>query len=135
MTTTIQFILLFSLIAFSLLSTTANAQQLRDAFRIVHQSVVIVKTKSVAIAPVAVQSLAMIDGLGSGVLISDDGKILTAAHVVQTADVAYVQFADDQEIRARVIGSDVRSDVALLQLEQIPQGVTPVKLGDSDALE
>ena len=137
MTTKYQFVLLLNLIAFSLLSTSANAQQLRDTFRRVHQSVVVVKTKtkSVEIAPAAGPSLAMIDGLGSGVLISDDGKILTAAHVVQTADVAYVQFADDQEIRARVIGSDIQSDVALLQLEQMPKGVAPAKLGDSDKME
>jgi len=135
MTTKYQFTLLLNLIAFLLLSTTANAQQLRDAFRKVHQSVVIVKTKSVEIAPVAGQSLAMIDGLGSGVLISDDGKILTAAHVVQTADVAYVQFDDDEVISARVIGSDIRSDVALLQLEHVPKGVVPAKLGDSDKME
>jgi S1-C subfamily serine protease len=69
--------------------------------------------------------------LGSGVLISNDGKILTAAHVVQTADVAIVEFADGQAIIAHVIGSDVQSDVALLQLEQMPNGVTPAPLGDS----
>ena len=135
MKTKYQFILLLNLIAFLLLPTTDNAQQLRDVFRKVHQSVVIVKTKSVGIAPAGDQSLAMIDGLGSGVLISEDGKVLTAAHVVQTADVAYVQFDDEQEIRARVIGSDIRSDVALLQLERVPKGVAPVKLGDSDKVE
>lgn len=135
MTTKYPSVLLLNLIAFSLVPTTVNAQQLRDTFRKVHQSVVVVKTKSVEIAPASGQTMAMIDGLGSGVLISDDGKILTAAHVVQTADVAYVQFADDQEIRARVIGSDIRSDVALLQLERIPKGVSPAKLGDSDKME
>ena len=135
MTTKHQFILLLNLVTLSFISTTANAQQLRDAFRRVHESVVIVKTKQVEIAPSPNQSLAMIDGLGSGVLISDDGKILTAAHVVQTADVAYVQFVDGQEIRAHVIGSDIRSDLALLQLEQVPKGVAPARLGDSDKME
>jgi S1-C subfamily serine protease len=79
--------------------------------------------------------MAIIDGLGSRVLISNDGKILTAAHVVQTADVASVEFSDGQEISARVIGSDVQSDVALLQLKEMPKGVTPATLGDSDKVE
>jgi S1-C subfamily serine protease len=79
--------------------------------------------------------MSAIDGLGSGVLISDDGKVLTAAHVVQTADAALVEFPDGQEIMARVISSDVRSDVALLQLQHPPKGVVPATLGDSDKVE
>jgi serine protease Do len=69
------------------------------------------------------------------VLISNDGKVLTAAHVVQTADVACVEFSDGQVITARVIGSDIQSDVALLQLKEMPKGVTPATLGDSDKME
>ena len=68
-------------------------------------------------------------------LISADGKILTAAHMVQTADVASVEFPDGQEITARVIGSDVRSDVALLQLKRVPMGIAPATLGDSSKVE
>ena len=124
---------MLSLLTFCAITT--NAQQLRDAFRQVNQSVVIVRTKRVEVAPSADEPMTIIDGLGSGVLISNDGKILTAAHVVQTADVASVEFADGQEIIARVIGSDVQSDVALLQLKEMPRGVTPATLGDSDKME
>lgn len=129
------FIFVLSLLTFSTLSVTTNAQQLRDAFRKVSHSVVIVKTKRVEVAPSADVPLAIIEGLGSGVLISNDGKVLTAAHVVQTADVAKVQFPDGQEIIARVIGSDVQSDLALLQLKEMPKGITPATLGDSDKVE
>ena len=129
------FAFILSLLSFSLISITANAQELRDAFRKVSQSVVIVRTKRVEISPSPNEPMAVVDGLGSGVLISNDGKILTAAHVVQTADVAVVEFADGQAIIAHVIGSDVQSDVALLQLEQMPNGVTPAPLGDSDKVE
>lgn len=129
------FIFVLSLLTFSTLSVTTNAQQLRDAFRKVSHSVVIVKTKRVEVAPSADVPLAIIEGLGSGVLISNDGKVLTAAHVVQTADVAKVQFPDGQEIIARVIGSDVQSDLALLQLKEMPKGVAPATLGDSDKVE
>ena len=79
--------------------------------------------------------MAIVDGLGSGVLVSNDGKVLTAAHVVETADVACVEFPDGQQISARIIGSDVRSDVALLQLTQMPKGISPAILGDSDKVE
>src|SRR4029077_1464149 len=119
------FAFVLSLLTFSAISITTNAQQLRDAFRKVSQSVVIVRTKRVEAAPSAEEPMSIIDGLGSGVLISNDGKVLTAAHVVQTADVASVEFPDGQEIIARVIGSDVQSDVALLQLKEMPKGVTP----------
>ena len=129
------FAFILSLLSFSLISITANAQELRDAFRKVSQSVVIVRTKRVEISPSPNEPMTLVDGLGSGVLISNDGKILTAAHVVQTADVAVVEFADGQAIIAHVIGSDVQSDVALLQLEQMPNGVTPAPLGDSDKVE
>jgi len=126
---------MLSLLTFCAISITTNAQQLRDAFRQVNQSVVIVRTKRVEVAPSPDEPMAVVDGLGSGVLISNDGKILTAAHVVQTADVASVEFPDGQEIIARVIGSDVQSDVALLQLKEMPKGVTPATLGDSDRVE
>jgi serine protease Do len=129
------FAFMLSLLTFCAISVTTTAQQLRDAFRQVNQSVVIVKTKRVEVAPSVDEPMAIIDGLGSGVLISNDGKVLTAAHVVQTADVASVEFSDGQEISARVIGSDVQSDVALLQLKEMPKGVTPATLGDSDKVE
>ena len=129
------FAFMLTLLTFCAISITTNAQQLRDSFRQVNQSVVIVRTKRVEVAPSADEPMSIVDGLGSGVLISSDGKVLTAAHVVQTADVAMVEFSDGQAITARVIGSDVQSDVALLQLKEVPKGVTPATLGDSDKVE
>ena len=75
------------------------------------------------------------EGLGSGVLISSDGKILTAAHVVQAADKVWVEFSDEEVITAHVIGSDVAADVALLQLDRVPSRIAPAPLGDSDKVE
>jgi len=124
-----------NLLAFSAISITTNAQELRDAFRKVSQSVVVVRTKRVEVAPSADEPMSIVDGLGSGVLISNDGRVLTAAHVVQTADVASVEFANGEQIVARVIGSDVQTDVALLQLKQMPKGIAPAPLGDSDKIE
>jgi serine protease Do len=134
MATRSRLILLLALLIFSGMPATIYGQELREAFRKVHQSVVIVKTKEIDL-PSSKQVISVIDGLGSGVLISADGKILTAAHVVQTADVASVEFPDGQESIARVISSDVRSDVALLQLKRLPSGIAPAMLGDSNKLE
>jgi S1-C subfamily serine protease len=136
MKTRSRFVFGLSLVTVAALSTTtARGQQLRDAFRKVNQSVVTVRTKRVDVAPLPGQVMSVIDGVGSGVLISNDGKVLTAAHVVQTADAALVEFSDGQDSIARVIASDVRSDVALLQLQQPPKGIIPATLGDSDKIE
>jgi S1-C subfamily serine protease len=54
---------------------------------------------------------------------------------VQTADIAAVEFSDGQVIGARVIGSDIESDLALLQLKEMPKGVMPATLGDSDKVD
>jgi len=135
MATRSRLMLLLLFLILSGIRTTIYGQQLREAFRKVHQSVVIVRTKEIDLPSSSKQVISVIDGLGSGVLISADGKILTAAHVVQTADVASVEFPDGQEITARVISSDVRSDVALLQLKRLPSGIIPATLGDSNKVE
>ena len=74
-------------------------------------------------------------GLGSGVIISPDGYILTANHVVSGADELKVTFADDtkKEFTARVIGTDPQTDVAVLKIEAT--GLPAVTLADSDQLE
>src|SRR6267378_7154443 len=135
MATRFRLVLLLSFLALSGIRTTVYGQQLREAFRKVHQSVVTVRTKEIDVSNSSNQVISIIDGLGSVVLISADGKILTAAHMVQTADATSIEFPDGQEITARVIGADVRSDVALLQLKRVPTGIAPATLGDSNKLE
>ena len=70
-------------------------------------------------------------GAGSGVIISDDGYILTCAHVVDGADNVTVQVGDES-YTAAIIGSDSASDVAVLKIEA--EGLTPAVVGDSNAL-
>jgi serine protease Do len=110
----------------------ADAQRLRELFRKVNPSVVVVRTLEKVPAR---EGMVDAPGLGSGVLVSKDGKVLTAAHVVQTSGHVVVEFMDGRLVPARVIGSVVRADVAALQLEQVPSDVAPAKLGDSDRLE
>jgi S1-C subfamily serine protease len=71
-------------------------------------------------------------GLGSGFLISADGQIVTAAHVVQVADEVSVRFVTGDVVRAKIVASDPTADVALIKAESVPAGIEPVVLGDSD---
>lgn len=66
--------------------------------------------------------------LGSGFIISADGYILTNAHVVETADEITVRLTDKREFKAKVIGADKRTDVALIRIEAT--GLPTVRLGD-----
>ena len=111
------------------------AQQMRDSFRRVKASVVVVHTNdpkpTTSSRPGDVED----SGLGSGVLISSDGKILTAAHVVEGEDRLLVEFANNEWVPARVVSASALADVALLQCDRVPKGVAPAKLGDSDKAE
>jgi len=71
--------------------------------------------------------------LGSGFIISADGFILTNAHVVDGADEITVRFTDKREFKAKVIGADKRTDVALIKIEAA--GLPVVKLGDPNKLK
>lgn len=74
-------------------------------------------------------------GIGSGVLIDEQGSIVTNAHVVEGAANITVTLHDGTRLLAELIGSDPQSDVALLHVT-FPQGAhTPAQLGDSDKLE
>ncbi|MFA6902525.1 MAG: DegQ family serine endoprotease [Gallionellaceae bacterium] len=71
--------------------------------------------------------------LGSGFIISPDGYIMSNAHVVSNADEIVVRLTDKREFKARVIGIDQRSDIALLKIDA--SGLPVVTLGDSSKLE
>ena len=71
--------------------------------------------------------------LGSGFIISEDGYIMTNAHVVNSADSINVRLTDKREFKAKVIGADKRTDVALLKIEV--SGLKKVTLGDPNVLK
>ena len=72
------------------------------------------------------------DGLGSGVIVSPDGYILTNNHVVEGADELKVALSDDRELVAKVIGADPKTDVAVIKIDA--QNLPTVTLADSDKL-
>ncbi|NJD24585.1 MAG: DegQ family serine endoprotease [Betaproteobacteria bacterium] len=71
--------------------------------------------------------------LGSGFIISNDGFILTNAHVIDAADEVTVRLTDKREFKAKVIGSDKRTDVALIKIEA--SGLPALKIGDPGQLK
>ncbi|HPX88745.1 MAG TPA: DegQ family serine endoprotease [Methylophilaceae bacterium] len=71
--------------------------------------------------------------LGSGFIISSDGYILTNAHVVSSADEVIVKLSDNREFKAKIIGADKRTDVALVKIEAT--GLPKVTIGDPSKLK
>ncbi|GLC90888.1 peptidase [Cupriavidus sp. TA19] len=69
-------------------------------------------------------------GVGSGFIISQDGYVMTNAHVVADAETIYVTLPDKREFKAKLIGSDKRTDVALLKIEA--NNLPRLPLGDSE---
>ena len=72
-------------------------------------------------------------GVGSGFILSADGFIMTNAHVVEGADKVVVTLPDKREFKARIVGSDKRSDVAVVKIEA--SGLPAVKIGDVSRLK
>jgi serine protease Do len=72
-------------------------------------------------------------GTGSGVIISADGYILTNNHVAGDADQINVKLADGRELKAKVIGKDTETDLAVIKVDA--QNLSFARLGDSDKLE
>ena len=71
-------------------------------------------------------------GSGSGIILTSDGYIVTCKHVVDGAESIKVILNDDKEYDAKLVGSDTRSDLAVLKIDKT--GLTPATLGDSDML-
>ena len=71
--------------------------------------------------------------LGSGFIISQDGYILTNAHVVEAAEEITIKLTDKREFKARVIGTDRRTDIALIKIDA--SGLPAVRFGDASRLK
>ncbi|MEM7247441.1 MAG: trypsin-like peptidase domain-containing protein [Acidobacteriota bacterium] len=123
------------LLACFVLPVGAGAQELSRVFKSVSESVCVIRTTSADIVGWPERKPVAVRGLGSGVLISDDGRVMTASHVVQTADDIEVVFPNGDKYGADVVASEPAADVALLQLRSAPRKATVAELGDSDRVE
>jgi serine protease Do len=108
----------------------AEAQDAEELFRKVSPSVVVIRAKGRSVD--GTRGLVTYTEIGSGVLISADGKVMTAAHVVHDMDEILVEFLGGEMVPARVIASEPAADLSLLRLGRIPSSAQPARLGDSD---
>lgn len=72
-----------------------------------------------------------VEGAGSGFLIDGSGHILTNNHVIEGAQTIEVTLGDQSRYKARLIGTDTRNDIALIQIDPKGRKITPLPLGDS----
>jgi serine protease Do len=74
-------------------------------------------------------------GTGSGVVIDSAGNIITNSHVAEHAAKVTVTFADGREFPAKVVGTDPKTDIAVVRIEHPPAGLVAARLGDSGKIE
>ncbi len=137
MTIRTSFFYMLVLFCFALVPKQASSNELGEIFNKVQPAVVGIKTLSIQNLDLTAQQDKYTDRTeyGAGVLVSADGKIMTSAHIVQTADKIIVEFLDGQQIRAKVISSAPWADVAILELEENPKVNKPAILADSDGAQ
>ena len=106
-----------------------QGETLGDAYRRVSTSVAVIRAKG---QEVTADGIVGFKEIGSGVLISADGKVATAAHVVQQMEDITVEFLGEEPVPARVHASEQWADISILQVSVVPRGATVAKLVDSE---
>lgn len=114
-------------------STDGTSMSVQQIASVVSPSVVAITTEQMSSSQTWFGGYYVQSGAGSGVIISQDGYILTCAHVVNGATSVKVQLnGSDESYDATVVGQDSTSDIAVLKIDAT--GLTPAVIGDSDAL-
>jgi len=111
------------------LPAAAAGQTPGEVFRKVTPSVVVIKAKG---SEVTAGGQVRFLETGSGVLISADGKVMTAAHVVHSMNEITVEFLGGETVSAKVVASEPAADLSLLQLERVPAGARVARMANSD---
>ena len=102
-------------ISWAVFPSPGHAQSVGEVFRKVNPSVVVIRAKGRDVTAAA-GGLVRYNETGSGVLISADGKVMTAAHVVNAVDEITVELVGGAPVNARVVSSEPAADLALIQL-------------------
>jgi serine protease Do len=108
-----------------------QGETLGEAYLRVSTSVVVIRARGEEVGDFGPVGFSEI---GSGVLISPDGKVATAAHVVQQMEDITVEFIGEEPVTARVVASEQWADISILQVSVVPRGATVSKLTDSDSV-
>ena len=109
-----------------------QAMSTKQVASLVSPSVVVITTEQVVTSNYWFGGQYVESGAGSGVIMTEDGYILTCAHVVSGASSIKVTLNDNTEYDATLVGSDTQSDIAVIKIDAT--GLTPAVMGDSDAL-
>jgi serine protease Do len=121
-----------------LVTTLLHAQDISKLYSRVNPTVVTIKVEEKEIVTdknTMTKSVVTTEGLGSGVVVSAAGEIMTAAHVVEAAENVTVTFHNGDEVPARVITVNSDADVALVKLVWIPKEMMVATIGDSDLVK
>lgn len=108
-------------------------QRVIDVYETVSPSVVSITTQ--VLQATFFNGVVPEQGAGSGFVLDADGHVLTNYHVIRGAQKVTVSFEDGTTAPATLVGQDPRNDVAVLKVDVAPEELSPVVLGDSDALE
>jgi len=106
-----------------------SAETLGETYR--NPAVVVIRARG---EDVEAQGVVRFKEIGSGVLITADGKVATAAHVVHSMNEIMVEFLGEEPVKARVISSEPRADISIIQVSVVPPDATVAKLADSDPI-
>jgi len=123
-----------SLIALTIVVTgpsPARPQSLGELYRKASPSVVVIRAKG---REVSTGGVVRFGEIGSGVLVTGDGKVVTASNVVHGMEDITVEFLGREAVRARLIGFQPGADLALLQLDVVPSNPPVATLIDSSGV-
>jgi serine protease Do len=110
---------------------STSAQTVRQVFEKVTPSVVVVRARG---REVTTSGQTRFTETGSGVLVSADGKVMTAAHVVHALDEVSVEFVGGETVTARIMASEPAADLSLLQLDRVPPGASAAPMADTSTV-
>lgn len=125
---------IFTTLFILLVAFTSNAQDFSSLYKKMSPSVVTIMVKEQNLTTdrsTMTKKMVSSEGLGSGVLIGENGDIWTAAHVVHTAEEVIVNFQSGEKVPAKVITSNVTADVALIRLLWMPKDYEIAKIAPS----
>jgi serine protease Do len=125
------FAMMLAVALLSPFAPAAQAQNLDDVFRKASPTVVVVRAKG---RDVNASGVTRFTETGSGVLISGDGRVMTAAHVVNGMDEITVEGIGGEVVRATLVSANAAADVSLLQLERVTEAMRVARIGSSTAM-
>ncbi len=123
---------MYAFLVSAVFAQTIDRHVYNRVFEQVKQSVVTIEVKKTIIVANTPKT---VEGVGSGVVIDKEGYVVTNRHVVEGTSQVFIVWSGNQRVKALVVKETPRdADIALIKLDSVPQGLVPIKIGDSDKL-